>query len=596
MVAHLSRLPHRGRNVRTGVELVDEEGRIAENYDTIFRELFCVAAAALAHKMHEKLVDVGTLWNEMFATGGAPLRSSTEGLDSERSGSSGSDVKTKQDDMVEKGMAYKTHQSHGSLMILVRRLDNIRDVDKLEAVGYRFADLRQVAPIIGSTMQIRTSRLEEKLRFMSGHAEPTMMDPGVHVGVFTLRGRADGTGFDVLVRDQAHNLLPSVRMPLDKLEPAHTKLLRQLDGQTLAGIRQFLRDNILDFSEKSARGFAAQLQEGLTDLRVALPDGLFDEAKLVSKAVQVPCTSPPDSTRPATCTLITFTLTLPPSTAVKTLRHRFIPLQFLKIQQLVYQNSPHRAAFARSVHREILPILSSVPPTPTTRVPSSPSTRKTQPPRPPRWSPFRRLRRPHTSRATRDSNNLVSASGEHIASTPSSHSVSSMQLYAINSGDSDMPFDPSGQKSQFEQSVDLYAPRKQAPQTQELGGIMISSEVTVDVEENNLPSPTPPPKDTPQIGGHTRSHSNLNLLRQKSQRVVLAREREIGSLPLDGQNVGGQSGAAQMTSSYEQAIEMDNVSTVLGMGLSRVVVKKEGEAMTFVDELFAKSIDTPRRT
>jgi hypothetical protein len=593
MFAHLSRLPHRGRNVRTGIDLVDEEGRIVENYDTIFRELFCVAAATLAHKMHERLVDVGTLWNEMFATGGAPIRSSTEETELERSGSSGSDVKARQDDMAEKGMAYKTRQSHGSLMILVRNLDNSRDVDKLEAAGYRFADLRQVAPIIGSTMQIRTNRLEEKLRLMSGHAGPTMLDPGVHVGVFALRGRADETGFDVLVRDQAHNLLPSVRMPLDKLEPPHTKLLRQLDGQTLGTIRQYLRDNILDFSEKNARGFAAQLQEALTDLRVTLPDGTFDEAKLVSKAVQVPCISPPESTRAAICSLITFTLVLPPKAVIKTSKHRFIPLQFLKIQQLVYQNSPHRAAFARSVHREILPVLTSVPPTPTARVPLSPTSRKTLSPRSPRWSPFKRLHRPHTSRASRDSNNLVSTSGEHIASSPSNHSVSSMQLYTINSGNSDLPFDP---KAQFEESVDPYAPRKPAQQAQEssLGGIMISSEVTVDVEDNSMPTPTPPLKDSPQIGGHTRSHSNLTLLRQKSQRVVLQREREIDSLPLDGQNVGTQGGTAQ-TASYEQAIEMGDVSTVLGMGLSKVVVKKEGEAMTFVDELLAKCIDTPRR-
>jgi hypothetical protein len=173
-----------------------------------------------------------------------------------------------------------------------------------------------------------------------------------------------------------------------------------------------------------------------------------------------------------------------------------------------------------------------------------------------------------------------------------------MQLYTINSGNSDLPFDPTNQKSQFEESVDLYTTRKQGLQTQEssLGGIMISSEVTVDVEDNYaVPSPNPLPNEASQIGGRTRSHGNLNILRQKSQRVVLHREREIAGLPLDGQNVGALGGTAQMTTSYEQAIEMDNVSTVLGVGLSKVVVKKEGEAVTFVDELFAKCIDTPRR-
>ncbi|KAK0648286.1 hypothetical protein B0T16DRAFT_455770 [Cercophora newfieldiana] len=601
MMAHLSHLPHHGRNVRTGVNLVDEEGRIVENYDTIFRELFCVAAASLANKMRERLVDVGTLWNDMFATGGAPIRSSAEESESERSGSSNSDMKAKeaQEDMAEKGMAYKTHQSHGSLMILVRKLESNRAVDKLEAVGYRFADLRQVAPIIGATMQIRTNRLEEKLRFMSGHAEPAMLDPGVHVGFFALRGRADETGFDVLVRDHAHNLLPSVGMPLDRLEPSHIKFLRHMEGQSFGAIRKYLAEDNFDHSEQNARGFAARFQEALLDLRVALPDGVFDEAKLSSKVVQVPCISPPNSTKPATCSLITFTLTLPAKSVIKSSRHRFIPLQFLKVQQLVYPNSPHRAAFARSVHREILPILTSLPPTPTARGPLSPAGRRAVAPRPERWSPFRRFRRPHASRTTHDSNHLVSASGEHIASTPSNHSVASMQLYTIHSGDSDVPFDPTHQKSQFEESMDLYAPRKPTVHAQEssLGGIMISSEVTVDVEHNDsIPSPTPTPNEASQMGGRTRSHGNLNVLRQKSQRAVLHREREITALPLDGQNVGALSGTGQMAASYEQAIEMDDVSTVLGVGLSKVVVKKEGEAMTFVDELFAKCIDTPRLT
>jgi len=601
MMIHLARLPHHGRNTRTGIDLVDDEGRIVENYDTIFRELFCVAAATLAHKMHERLADVGALWNEMFATGGAPIRSSEE-LESERSGSSSSDMKAKeaQEDMAEKGMAYRTCQSHGSLMILVRKLESTRTADKLEAAGYRFADLRQVTPIIGSTMQIRTNRLEEKLRLMSGHAEPTMLDPGVHVGFFVLRGRLDETGFDVLVRDQAHNLLPSVGMPLDRLEPPHLKFLRHMDGQPFGAIRQHLEQDSLDHSEQNARGFTTRFREALLDLRVALPDGVFDEARLASKVVQVPCSSPAESTRPATCSLITFTLVLPAKTVIKSSRHRFIPLQFLKVQQLVYQNSPHRAAFARSVHREIVPILTSVPPTPTTRAPLSPTSRRAAAPRPERWSPFRRHRRPHASRTSRDSNHLVSPSGEHIASTPSNHSVSSMQFYTIQSGDSDMPFGPTHQKSEFGQALDLYAPRKHTAQAQEssLGGIMISSEVTVDVEQNDsIPSPTLPPTDeASRLGGRTRSHGNLTVLRQKSQRTVLNREQEITGLPLDGQNVGALSGTGQMTASYEQAIEMDDVSTVLGMGLSRVVVKKEGEAMTFVDELFTKCIDTPRRT
>ncbi len=41
-----------------------------DNYEMIFRELFCVAASALAAKMSDDLTNVGVLWDEIFHTGG----------------------------------------------------------------------------------------------------------------------------------------------------------------------------------------------------------------------------------------------------------------------------------------------------------------------------------------------------------------------------------------------------------------------------------------------------------------------------------------------------------------------------------------------
>jgi len=577
MMSHLSRLPHHGRNVRTGIDLVDGEGRIVENYDTIFRELFCVAAATLAHKMHERLEDVGTLWNEMFATGGTPIRSSTD--ESERSGTSDSNNPSQD---LEKGMA--TRQSHGSMMVLVRKLDSNRAVDKVEAAGYRFADLRQVAPIIGSTMQIRTSRLEERLRFMSGHAEPTMLDPGVHVGMFVLRGRADDTGsFDVLVRDHAHNLLPSVQLPMERLEIYCNKFLRHLDGRSFGEIRQWLKDGDLDGMDQNARRFATIFHDAIRHLRASLPDPLLDDARLVAKAVQAPC-SCPSPTGPATCSLVTFALLLPMKTVVKSAGYRFISLKFLKVQQMGYPNSPHRAAFARSVHREILPILSSTPST-SARASITPRSRETDKPSTTNWSPFNRLRR--GAKGDRDENNLVSASGEHIASSRSSNrgSVASMQLYTIQSGESDLPFDP--MKRNFEESIKPYRPRREE-QDCTLGGIMISSEVTVDVEveehESVTEGTTTPLEEggSRGMGSRTRSNSNLNMLRQKGHRG------------LQDENPRGMASDGQGGREHKQGIEMTNVvGNVYGMCSSRVEVKKEGEAVTFVDELLTKCIDTP---
>ena len=176
-----------------------------------------------------------------------------------------------------------------------------------------------------------------------------------------------------------------------------------------------------------------------------------------------------------------------------------------------------------------------------------------------------------------------------------------MQLYSMRNVDSGPSPQSTDTKTKLDEPtvhVHPYRPPTQAQQQPQsvFGGIMISSEVSVDVEEVNDKFPSPIPADeAPGVSqGHTRSHSNLKVLRQKSQRVGPQREREMGTPALEGQDIRAQGGGlGQTTASYEQAIELEDVSMVLGMGLSRVVVKKEEEEVTFVDELFARCIDTP---
>ncbi|KAK3345833.1 hypothetical protein B0T25DRAFT_570990 [Lasiosphaeria hispida] len=588
---HLSELPHHGRNIRTGINLVDENGRIIEHYDTIFRELFCLAAACLADKMNEKLVDAGVLWDGMFSTGGGPTVSGDDDK-SARSESLGPV------DMAEKGLANAKRQAHGSLMFLVRKVEDSRAVEKLEAAGYRFAELHQVSHIIGSMMQIRTSRLEERLRSMADYPESTMLDPGVHVGLFAARPRTDQSGFDVLVRKRAHNLLPSVWMPLDRLEPSNATFLRNLDGLSLSTITQHLEHT--DGLSQQDKRFAGLLREAVQDLRASLADPSFDESKFTSRITQVPCSSPPESTKPSTCSVLTFGLVAAVNHPIKTSKFEFIPLQLFKTQQLVYDNSPHRPAFARSVHRDIVPILNSVPAV-SAKPPMSSSSRKHFVPLVDSHlrSPFHRLGRPRTSSTARHgrgaSEHFVSTSRERMTSTPSNRSEMSIHLYNIGSGEPDSPSDQSESKSPYDEvaiSADPYNPRKHLQHQSSYGGIMISSEVTVDVEEVHDVMPAAP-AEVHKGSSYSRSNSRPAMARQMSQRRIL--EGESVRTSLDGGNIGAQGGASQMTASFEQAIELKDVSTVLGVGLSKVEVRKEGEATTFVDELFAHCIDTPRR-
>lgn len=601
MRRHLADLPHNGRNLRTGIELVDKEGHIIDNYDTIFCELFCVAAAALAHRMHEDLVDAGILWDEILGTGGHP----TTGHMSRGSDASQHSILGVQtlSDLAEKGMMHRGRDHHGHLMFLVRRVDTSR-ADRLAASGYFFAEPRQVASIIGSRMQIRAARLEDKLTGMERYSCGVARAPGVHVGMFAVKTQLHPPGFEVLVRGDARNLLPSIQLPLDRLEPAQVEFIRSLGGCSLGSVLRRLERADKITSRHS--DFPVLFRDAVQDLRDSVQDPIFDGAKLMPKVAQVPCAAPSGSIGqgPASmCSLIAFTLMIPIHDCVDAATNEFIPLPFFKTQQLVYDNTPHKAAFARSVHRKFSPTLH------TASAPFGSGSTLLWSRRLRDWVPlpgshlFAPLTAPRNNyspiqprRRHADTDRFISSpTWELTALTPCNGSVSSLPLHP---GGIEEVGRPESRLAEAQPSSEVYGSesagfrawwrRLQQQKTQQkqpaklpLGGIMISQEVTVDVEEVGDTSPTTVLPDIPPPA---------------SARV---RDRTNTAPSLAAQAL--QQTATSMSGSYipppfDQAIELNKVSALLGTGSSKVEVKREGDEMTvtFVDELFSSCLDTPK--
>lgn len=214
MAKHLARLPKGPRD--TKIRLVDDEGKLIENYDTIFRELFCVAAMNLANKLKEKLVDVGILWDEILATGVDELPHKPNYSIANMLEKGGYSAYSRAH-----GLRARLHQEygHGSLMFLVRHLEHSDEVDRLEATGFRFAEPHQVCGIIGSRMKIKSRDLKGKLRSMAILAEGSaVLDRGVHIGFFGIKARVGSFGFDIVVKKGARNLLPTMPVPLERLK------------------------------------------------------------------------------------------------------------------------------------------------------------------------------------------------------------------------------------------------------------------------------------------------------------------------------------------------------------------------------------------
>jgi hypothetical protein len=671
---HLTHLPHNGRdNSRGGIKLITDHGELIENYDVIFRELFCAAAGGLADKMKTQLTNVGILWDEILPTGAGvrgqaqPRQRQNQQVNEHTAGAEGHGQRgadgtlgASLEDLAEKGIVRQPYQEfgRGSLMFLVRRVENTRDMESLAAAGYRFAELHQVSGIIGSTMQIKTRSIENKLRTMSTFAENNaMLEPGVHVGFFGVQARVNNAyGFDVLARRNARNLLPSVQMPLARLDAWQMNFLRQFERMTPHNIARRLA-GLKNISHKEMM-FASQLTDSIESLRGWVEDSIFDEAVLCSKTVEVPCRPVSAGSTPGTCTVISFRIVVPIHLNVDSPKCEFVPLNMFKVHQLVYKDSPNHLAFARSVHRELAPIINAVPagaamrPGRAAGAGTSHSRRASL--RDARMaSRLFRSGRPQTSASEQGGavdgdgvpiptmlhrtsswgagsgkssstlklwNGRPSNGGETSPGVGSVDSASDAVMhglappaYAMEELHSPMspppppPHTPGPLRSPSPATHAMSGPPQQASS---FGGIMVSQEITVNVQRAGDINEGPGGSQYSGQGPQSFSRAGSSLLRRRASESGGNAEMGLsigagismaGSGAGPGPGPGSGSGAGTGEARSHRGIEMrpmgshgnDRSSVHIGSGVqvSNVEAEKLTEAPTFVDELFAFCVE-----
>jgi NO-binding membrane sensor protein with MHYT domain len=591
MSAHVTNL-RKGR--RDGkVRLIDDNGQLVANYDIIFRELFCVAASNLADKMKEDISNVGILWDEILPTGtGVPRRQIRQTEGDAQSGYNGRGLSPDADILMEKGEGWRARQQEygrGSLMFLVRRLDNSRAVEDLQAANFRFAEVNQVSGIIGSSMQIKTRNLSEKLRNMATYAEEsTMMEAGVHLSLFGLRARVGGHGFDILVQRGARNLLPSKPLPLDHLEAWQVEFIRQVNRLSVSLLYQKL-DAMKQLSPRQML-FASQLYDTLASLHQWVDDAIFEEAVLTSKLVKVPCrTRASGAASGKTCTLVTLSVVIPIHVNLQSPKCEFVPLSFFKAHQLVYRDSPHHAAFSQSVHRDISPILSAIPP---------PPPRDTAHKRLSSLASFKRLKHSRKRSAC-----AVDADGNPIPTDigaknndGSVHSGSMSKLWEGPS--SDMP-----SETHHTSPNRAALQRTEAPQpvNSSFGGIMISQEISVDVREADEEASDEGSRYAmPTMRGHqqTKSGERLPGHQTSGEGGGGSSSGDVLTTVSTGHHHSKKAGGAtsrsdiEMKSMSEPREDIPHSGATAATARSAMVESgRAGEPATFVDELFAVCMD-----
>lgn len=317
----------------------------------IFRELFCVAASGLAEQLNEPLENLGVLYDEIVITGTISPRGRKSKLMFLKSEARTSDV--------ERGSPVPLGFGPGKLLFVVRRT-NKAEAAHLQASGFRFASVQHVVDNLARRMQVGREEFVMHIDSMKEYSgEEHILEPGVHLGCFALRAAIKG-GFDILVRKDAKNLLPTMQLPIASLEPWQSDIISQFNGWTVATCLRWLR-NKSSYTTEKEKMFFAQFHSTLTALVDKISEPSFQEATFVARSFQAPCRGIGHNATPGQATLLAFRTIVPIHFRPTNARLGFSPLSFFRCQQQVYKNTADHELFARKTHREIAPILDSRP-------------------------------------------------------------------------------------------------------------------------------------------------------------------------------------------------------------------------------------------
>ncbi len=361
MKRHLSSagLRRRIRSSKADASLIDENGTVINNYPLVFRELFCVAAAQLAKDLNQPLERIGILYDDIINTGQEPpkpkmLMGRKGGAKSRTVSTAGSTADVEQSSCIGKGQ----------LLFLVSSIGR-RESERYRGAGNRFAHTSLVLPILSKRLQIRVGVLGRRLTMMREYvSDPHMLDPGIHMACFAIRAalQVGRQGFDILARKDSKNALPTMQLPIDSFEEWQVEWLKRMDSMSVSACIKFLFKNT---KPKNAtpdeQKFAKILLATLEALKEEIDDPFFNDAFLVANPMEAPCRGKDKDSPPSKALLLAFRIVAPIHSRAPGKKLEFVSLNFFKMQQHVYQNSPSHANFARKSYREFSTILGLSP-------------------------------------------------------------------------------------------------------------------------------------------------------------------------------------------------------------------------------------------
>lgn len=234
----------------------------------------------------------------------------------------------------------------GQLLFLVRQVSKT-EASHLQAAGHRFAVVNNVIDFLSRSMEVPRADLQARLKGMHEYVSgERILESGVNLACFALRPLFQ-RGFDVLVRKEARNMLPSHPLAIEKLEQWQLNILAEMDGWTVATCLEKLRGRCL-YGTQNSQNFNRQLYEGISGLSDKIDNPFFLDAKLIARPFAAPW-----GWEESFILAFRIITTAHEYSSSVTNQYEFAPLRFFLCQQHTYKNSPDNMIFARRIHREL---------------------------------------------------------------------------------------------------------------------------------------------------------------------------------------------------------------------------------------------------
>ncbi|CAG8332751.1 unnamed protein product [Penicillium salamii] len=309
---------------------MDKDTELQTDFDTLFKQLFCVTAQELSDELRLPLQDLGTLYDDVLSTAIPVSRlSRAMGRSSLRTGK-------------------------GQMMFSVRQLNKI-EAARLSSQGFRFATIEHVTGTLSRRIHVPEASLIHNLRDMRDYASTNRgFEEGVHLISYVMRPTVHDH-FEILTTKGVGNPLPSITLPMKQLEPQHLQLLFQMEGWSMNACIKYLLSDASSRAFPNLTDFRSQLTQSIISLSKTLPEDMRTAAQLSARPLTAPCRSQPSNPEQSfqNCTLLTFCVVGTLDTQVPNPDYTWTPFRLFRVQQQVNEALADRESFARELGQEL---------------------------------------------------------------------------------------------------------------------------------------------------------------------------------------------------------------------------------------------------